>query len=618
MDQPPPGMRMDQPPPGRRMDQPPPGRRMDQPPPGRRMDQPPPLMGIETSPVIIEPPRVITPEPPAVEEEIFEPTTVIDYDHKSLKPAEPDVVVEPIQMFDYRHKPLNRIPVPQRPRWLVESVKFIREFDPLASRPTLNFERPPPLDRYIRRDEWRSDNPDDRYVPRNRNFDERDRRYLNDYDGHTRIERKPFNRDERDRDEPRFDRDRDEPRFERDRDEPRFERDRDESRFERDSNEGDDRNRRRFNENDRFGRKRNEDTSRSEPRRNTRGRNDFEELSDDDMDFESGELQKHQQNRGERSASRSPILSNPPNPATNFGERAMIEDIINPPGRFNRAPRIVIILRGPPGSGKTFLAKLIKDKEVENGGSAPRILSLDDYFMVEHEKEVNEDGKMIKVKEMVYEYEAEMEESYRNSFEILQENYNRRYAKQNGFQVYVCQMDLDPVLCTKRNIHNRSEAEIEECIAGWEPTPNHHPTVDASGLIQSSSAISDVEMEEVEQQPEEVNPEKEPEDEVRSKWDTFDCSSNNLAKLDGVSKPLRPSRTMEEYLQLEDEWEPTKPTKPGQKRVRWADLEEQREQKKMRAIGFIVGHTNWDRMMDPTDGSSALTRTKYIDKVKHY
>lgn len=46
--------------------------------------------------------------------------------------------------------------------------------------------------------------------------------------------------------------------------------------------------------------------------------------------------------------------------------------------------------------------------------------------------------------------------------------------------------------------------------------------------------------------------------------------------------------------------------------VRWADLEERKEQEKMRAVGFVVGHTNWDRMMDPTKGGSALTRTKYI------
>jgi YLP motif-containing protein 1 len=46
--------------------------------------------------------------------------------------------------------------------------------------------------------------------------------------------------------------------------------------------------------------------------------------------------------------------------------------------------------------------------------------------------------------------------------------------------------------------------------------------------------------------------------------------------------------------------------------VRWADLEERKEQEKLRAVGFVVGQTNWNRMMDPTHGGSALTRTKYI------
>lgn len=40
-------------------------------------------------------------------------------------------------------------------------------------------------------------------------------------------------------------------------------------------------------------------------------------------------------------------------------------------------------MRGPPGSGKTFLAKLIKYKEAENDGVAVRILSIDDYFKTE-------------------------------------------------------------------------------------------------------------------------------------------------------------------------------------------------------------------------------------------
>ncbi|KAK9875658.1 hypothetical protein WA026_009455 [Henosepilachna vigintioctopunctata] len=197
----------------------------------------------------------------------------------------------------------------------------------------------------------------------------------------------------------------------------------------------------------------------------------------------------------------------------------MIEDLINPPGRSNRPPRIVIILRGPPGSGKTYLAKLIKDKEVENGGSAPRILSLDDYFMVEQEKEIIEDGRRVKTKDMVYEFEAEMEEAYRaslmRSFKktvtdgyfsfIIVDNVNDKvkhfgemwsFAKQNGFQVYISQLDLDVQNCTKRNVHNRSEDDIRKCVEGWEDTPSHHPVLDVTYLTQGEP-ISEVEMEEI-------------------------------------------------------------------------------------------------------------------------
>ena len=38
------------------------------------------------------------------------------------------------------------------------------------------------------------------------------------------------------------------------------------------------------------------------------------------------------------------------------------------------------------GSGKSYLAKMLRDIEVENGGSAPRVHSMDDYFMTEVEK----------------------------------------------------------------------------------------------------------------------------------------------------------------------------------------------------------------------------------------
>lgn len=103
-----------------------------------------------------------------------------------------------------------------------------------------------------------------------------------------------------------------------------------------------------------------------------------------------------------------------------------------------RPPKLVIILRGLPGAGKSTIAKMIKvswrevsvkpkqilvrvvflygsgydfriignffflfqNREVENGGSAPRILCLDDYFMVEVEKMVidSESNRKVKTK----------------------------------------------------------------------------------------------------------------------------------------------------------------------------------------------------------------------------
>lgn len=49
---------------------------------------------------------------------------------------------------------------------------------------------------------------------------------------------------------------------------------------------------------------------------------------------------------------------------------------------------------------KLFLQHIfIQDKEVEQGGSAPRILSLDDYFLVEKEIETKDDnGKKVIMK----------------------------------------------------------------------------------------------------------------------------------------------------------------------------------------------------------------------------
>lgn len=107
-------------------------------------------------------------------------------------------------------------------------------------------------------------------------------------------------------------------------------------------------------------------------------------------------------------------------------EKSKVVDAVNifrNPGRRTRPDRFVVILRGFPGSGKSYIAKTLRDVEVMNGGSAPRIHSMDDYFMSEVEKvEDDETGtsslrsknKVVK-RVMEYCYEPEMEEAYRAS-----------------------------------------------------------------------------------------------------------------------------------------------------------------------------------------------------------
>jgi len=94
------------------------------------------------------------------------------------------------------------------------------------------------------------------------------------------------------------------------------------------------------------------------------------------------------------------------------------------PGRESRPALIAIILRGLPGSGKSMIAQAMRDAEVEAGAPAPKIHSLDDYFMteVEHvevEDEEQPNGRVLKRRKKImktqYVYEAEMESTYKAS-----------------------------------------------------------------------------------------------------------------------------------------------------------------------------------------------------------
>lgn len=333
----------------------------------------------------------------------------------------------------------------------------------------------------------------------------------------------------------------------------------------------------------------------------------------------------------------------------------LIDDLLRPPTREFRPANIVIILRGLPGSGKTHFAKLIKEKEMEFAENGPRILSIDDYFMAEVEREVKapETGKVVKIKEYVYEYESDMESCYRAS---LLKTYKKTvddrlypfiiidavneliadiedfysYAIKNDFIVYVIEMiSNDPLVCHKNNIHNRKLEDIKQIHNKWQSLPDFMLRLDIRPLLQKES-IKEVEMavEDTEcdkslkrkLQSEEQSPNKylksdsfDLEDQSFdgvtqvSRWERMEASESKLDKLDSFRMKSKP--TIEEYLQVTDDYELRNRDK--QKRVRWADIEEQKKHDRVRQRGFEVG-LNWHQYMDPGHPSRALTETKYF------
>ncbi|XP_051265972.1 YLP motif-containing protein 1 isoform X2 [Dicentrarchus labrax] len=354
----------------------------------------------------------------------------------------------------------------------------------------------------------------------------------------------------------------------------------------------------------------------------------------------------YQEDRGPATAPPLPPPPQPPPRVEKKPEIKNIDDILKPPGRLSRPERIVIIMRGLPGSGKSHVAKLIRDKEVDCGGAPPRVLVLDDYFMTEVEK-VEKDpdtGRRVKTKVLEYEYEPEMEDTYRSSMLktfkktlddgffpfIILDTINDRVkhfdqfwsaAKTKGFEVYVAEITADTQTCTKRNVHGRTLKDIMKMSNNWEPSPRHMVRLDVRSLLQDA-AIEEVEMEDFNPDDEPKEPKREEEEEgdlgyiPKSKWE-MDTSEAKLDKLDGLGSSGKRKREdmagLDDYLQLPDDYA-TRMSEPGKKRVRWADLEEQKDADRKRAIGFVVGQTDWERITDESGqlAQRALNRTKYF------
>merc|ERR1719319_779985 len=69
------------------------------------------------------------------------------------------------------------------------------------------------------------------------------------------------------------------------------------------------------------------------------------------------------------------------------------------------------------------------------------------------------------------------------------------HAKQNGFEVYVCEVEVEVSVATDRNVHGRTGKEVVQLSKAWEATPSHMNTLDVRALLQDD-AIQHVDMEE--------------------------------------------------------------------------------------------------------------------------
>ncbi|XP_058105271.1 uncharacterized protein LOC131248818 [Magnolia sinica] len=202
------------------------------------------------------------------------------------------------------------------------------------------------------------------------------------------------------------------------------------------------------------------------------------------------------------------------------------------PHRATRPDHIVVILRGLPGSGKSYLAKILRNLEVANGGNAPRIHSMDDYFMTEVEKveeiEASKPSSSVKGKKritkkvMEYCYEPEMEEAYRSSMLkafkktleegaftfIIVDDRNLRVAdfaqfwataKRSGYEVYLLEASYkDPMGCAARNVHGFTTDEIQKMAEQWEQAPSLYLQLDVQSLFHGDDlkecSIQEVDM----------------------------------------------------------------------------------------------------------------------------
>ncbi|XP_027197148.2 uncharacterized protein LOC113791557 [Dermatophagoides pteronyssinus] len=210
-------------------------------------------------------------------------------------------------------------------------------------------------------------------------------------------------------------------------------------------------------------------------------------------------------------------------------EPLSIKDLLDFPGRSYRPSRIVFIIRGLPGSGKTHLARLIKEREESNSQLTKiRFLSMDNYYLNEHDDRDHErfrnDNGSFRVKTYDFDPDKEVQFKYmlfKDFREITtQGSYNfiildsvnsaindvRHFyacAIENNYIPYVIEMeaivrrllnycvDSEEIIayCYKHNQHGRSLAEIRSLYSEWQILPDDYLRVNAFPLVEKHSEI---------------------------------------------------------------------------------------------------------------------------------
>lgn len=170
----------------------------------------------------------------------------------------------------------------------------------------------------------------------------------------------------------------------------------------------------------------------------------FDGFSDDD-DFEDVAPPKKMKMNPTIEETLKVVVDNESKRKEHLSKRISIDDLLLYPGRKSRPKRIVIILRGASGSGKSYLAKLIRDKEIEMKGSSPRTLSIDNYFIINEQE--------------TYEYDPDNENTY-------MENVKKSFKKtiSEGFYDFVI-VDCNNIDLTNYNFFYASAKQQEFAVS---------------------------------------------------------------------------------------------------------------------------------------------------------